>query len=113
MRFRSVCVSASNLEEYLSKIKEKENSYIEESTLAHIKKISLEEKINYNDEYELLGYRANYKMNKFEKLRRNRKRKRLSKHFRKKIYFLYKRNRINSETINIKNSKIKLYEGEI
>ena len=110
MRFRSVGVSASNMDEYISKIKEKENSYIEESTLAHIKCISLEEKNNYNDEYALLGHRANYKMSKFEKLRRNRKRKRLNKHFRKKIYFLHKRNRINSETINIKNSTIKLFE---
>ena len=111
MRFRSVGVSASNLEEYLSKIKEKENSYIEESTLAHIKIISLEEeKNNFNDEYELLGHRANYKMNKFGKLRRNRKKKRLNKRFRKKIFFLHKRYRINSETINIKASKIKLLE---
>ena len=112
MRFRSVGASASNIEEYLSKLKEKENSFIEESTLAHIKIISLEEKNNYNDDYELLGHKATYKMNKFEKLRRNRKIKRLklNKNFRKKIYFIHKRNRINSETINIKNSSIKLID---
>ena len=111
MRFRSVGLSASNIEEYLSKIKQKENSYIEESALSHFNLISLEEKINYNDEYELLGHRANYKMNKFEKLRRIRKRKRLNKNFKKKKKsFLHKRNRINSETINIKNSNIKLFE---
>ena len=107
MRFRSIGASASNIEEYLSKIKERENSYIEESTLTHIKSISLEEKNNFDDEYELLGHRANYKINKFEKLRRIRKRKRLNKIFRKKIY---KRNRINSETINKKNETIKLFE---
>ena len=33
-------------EEYLTKIKEKENSYLEESTLTHIGLFSLEEKRN-------------------------------------------------------------------
>ncbi len=62
MRIRSSGVSASNMEEYLTKIKETENAYLEESTLIYFGLISLEEENNNNDEYELLGHKSNYKM---------------------------------------------------
>ena len=108
MRFRSFGVSASNLEEYLTKLKEKENAVIEESTLAHINFISLDEKSNNNEEYNLLAPKSNYKMKNFNKLRKKRKRKRFeSKQFyRKQIFFYHKRKRINSETINVNTSNI-------
>ena len=50
MRFRSFCVSASNMEEYLSKLKVQETEYIEESTLSHLNFMSLEPKINEEEE---------------------------------------------------------------
>ena len=112
MRFRSIGVAASTLEEYLTKIKEKENSYLEETTLTNIGFISLEEKRNNNEEYELLGYKSNYKMKNYEHKRRKRKRIRSNQFFRKKLFVRHKRNRINSESINICNTKIKILEGK-
>jgi len=112
MRFRSVGVSASNLEDFLIKLKEKENAIIEESTLAHINFISLEEKSNNDGEYNLLGPKSNYKMKNISKLRRRRrKRKRFesNQYYRKKIFFYHKRKRINSETINTNFSNINLF----
>ena len=111
MRFRSIGVSASNLEEYLSKLKEKENAFIEESALVHINFISLDEKSNNDDEYDLLAPKSNYKIKIFNKLRNRRKRKRFesNQYFRKKIFFYRKRKRINSETINVNNSHINLF----
>ena len=44
MRFRSIGISASNVRDYLNGIKELEDDYINESTLAHLGFISLEEK---------------------------------------------------------------------
>ena len=113
MRFRSIGVAASSLEEYLTKIKEKENCCLEEFTLTHLRFINLEEKRNNNEEYELLGYKSNYKMKNFEHKRRKRKRIRSNQFFRKKLLFVrHKRNRINSESINICNTKIKILEGK-
>jgi len=114
MRFRPCGMSASNIEEYLKKIKEKEQSYLEESTLSHITCISLAEKsINEedDDEYDLLRPTSNYEMKKYEKFIK--RRKRLigpKKYFRKKIFFHHKRSRINSESINLIDSKIKILE---
>ncbi len=112
MRFRSVGISASNIDDYLSKLKEKENDYLEESTLAHISFITLEEKVIDNDEYEFLGAKSNYKMKKYESNRKKRKRKRIisTQYFRKKIFFHHKRKRINSESINIIKTNINLFE---
>ena len=111
MRFRSVGISASNLEEYLIKLKEKENAAIEESTLAHINFISLDENSNNDDEYDLLAPKSNYKIKNINKFRKRRKRKRFesNQYFRKKIFFYHKRKRINSETININTSNINLF----
>ena len=110
MRFRSVGISASNLEEYLIKLKKKENAAIEESTLAHIKFISLDENSNNDDEYDLLAPKSNYKIKNINKFRKRRKRKRFesNQYFRKKIFFYHKRKRINSETIKINTSNINL-----
>ena len=115
MRFRSCGMSASNIEEYLKKIKEKEQSYLEESTLSHITCISLVEKSNNenddNDEYDLLRPTSNYEMKRYEKF--TKRRKRLigpKKFFRKKIFFHHKRSRIISESIYAIDSKIKIFE---
>ena len=104
MRIRSCGVSASNMEEYLSKIKEIDNNYIEESTLTYFGFISLEEESNNNDEYELLGHKSNYKMSKIEKKRKMRKKVRINQYFRKKIFFHHKRSRINSESTFMSNN---------
>ena len=115
MRFRSCGMSASNIEEYLKKIKEKEQSYLEESTLSHITCISLVEKRNNenddDDEYDLLRPTSNYEMKRYEKF--TKRRKRLigpKKFFRKKIFFHHKRSRIISESIYAIDSKIKIFE---
>ena len=111
-RFRSCGMSASNIEEYLEKLKEKEEEYIQESTLAHITFISLDEKNNNNNDYDLLKPQSNYKISNYEKIKNRKKRKRIisTQYFRKKIFFHHKRNRINSETINSTSSEIKLFE---
>ena len=109
MRFRLNGISESSIEEYLDKAKEQENTYREESTLAHFSLISLVENNNINDEYELLGHNSNYKMKKYEIFRKKRKKIRPTQYFRKKIVFRHKRNRINSES-NIIGSNINLSE---
>ena len=115
MRFRSFGVSASNMEEYISKLKAQEAEYIEESTLSHLNYFSLEPKINEEDErsddYALLGHKSSYRILKlnFHKKRRKRKRIFSNQFIRKKIYFHRKRKRLNSEQINtniIKNDNI-------
>ncbi len=112
MRFRSIGVSASSKEEYLEKIKEQENSYIEQSTLAHIGFISIDEKKDLSDEYDLLGPKSNYKIKNIKRIRINRRkknRKRISsiQYFKKKIIFRHKRKRINSEVFK---PKVNLFE---
>ena len=115
MRFRSFGVSASNMEEYLSKLKVQETEYIEESTLSQLNYISLEPKIDEDDDncddYALLGHKSSYKIHKINFRKKRRKRRRISsnQYFRKKIYFHHKRKRINSEQYDInitKNSNI-------
>ncbi len=115
MRFRSFGVSASNMEEYISKLKVQESEYIEESILSHLNFISLEPKINEedesNDDYALLGHKSSYRIQKlnFRKKRRKRRRINSNQFFRKKIYFHRKRKRLNSEQINtniVKNDNI-------
>ena len=116
MRFRSFCVSASNMEEYLSKLKVQETEYIEESTLSHLNFMSLEPKINEeeekSDDYALLGHKSSYRIQKlnFHKKRRRRRRLNSSQFFKKKIYFHRKRKRLNSEqqiyTNIVKNDNI-------
>ena len=118
MRFRSFCVSASNMEEYLSKLKVQETEYIEESTLSQLNYISLEPKIDEDedddncDDYAFLGHKSSYKIQKInfcKKIRKRRRRISSNQYFRKKIYFHHKRKRINSEQYDInitKNSNI-------
>ena len=115
MRFRSFGVSASNMEEYLSKLKVQETEYLEESTLSQLNYISIEPKINEdddnNDDYALLGHKSSYRVQRinFRKKRRKRRRINSNQYFRKKIYFHHKRKRINSEQYDInitKNSNI-------
>ena len=87
MRFRSIGVSASNIRDYLKRVKEVEDNYINESTLAHIGFISLEE-TDSND--ELLGPNSIYKLTKL-KIQKGRKRKRNInvQYYRKKLYFFH------------------------
>ena len=84
MRFRSIGISASNIRDYLTHIKELEDNYINESTLAHLGFISLEEK-NFKDEF--LGPNALYKLIKLKEQRRRKRRK--IQFYRKKIFFYH------------------------
>ena len=58
MRFRSIGICATNIGDYLARIKEVEDNYINESILAHIGFISLEEN---NNKDGLLGPNSLYK----------------------------------------------------
>ena len=104
MRFRSFGVSASNMEEYISKLKAKEAEYMEESTLSQLTYITLETKNNQDDDnshdYALLGHKSSYRIQKLNFRRKRRKRGKIfsTQFFRKKIYFYrHKRKRVNSE----------------
>ena len=72
MRFRSIGISASNKKDYLSYIKEVENDYINESILAHIGFISLEETNNID---QLLGPNSLYKLSKLKTKTKRKRRK--------------------------------------
>ncbi len=99
MRFRSIGICASNKKDYLSSIKEIEDSYINESTLAHIGYISLEE-TNLTD--ELLGPHCIYKISKLKNQRR--KRRKFQK-YRKKLYFYRQtKTNVNNKEINLINN---------
>ena len=84
MRFRSIGISASNIRDYLTNIKEVEDNYINESTLAHLGFISLEEK---SFKGQLLGPNALYKLTKLKEQRRRKRRK--MQFYRKKIFFYH------------------------
>ena len=80
MRFRSFGISASNMDEYLSKIKAQEAEYIEESTLSQLNYFSLEPKNSQDedsDDYALLGHKSNYKITKINVRKKRRKRGRI------------------------------------
>ena len=83
MRFRSIGICASNKKDYLSFIKEVENNYINESILAHIGFISLEETNNIT---QLLGPNSIYKLSKLKTKRKRRKFVKIQ-NYRKKRYF--------------------------
>ena len=102
MRFRSIGVCASNITDYLTHIKEVEDNYINESTLAHLGFISLKEN-NNND--GLLGPNSLYKL-KIIKEQKRKKRKRV-KCCRKKLFFYHQTKYNDNKNIvdekNIKN----------
>ena len=89
MRFRSIGISASNIRDYIKSIKEVEDNYLNESILAHIGFISLEE-TSCND--ELLGPNSIYKITKL-KIQKRRKRRNIMKvqYYRKKLYFYHQK----------------------
>ena len=99
MRFRSIGICASNKKDYLSYIKEVENDYINESILAHIGFISLEETNNAD---QLLGPNSIYKLSKL-KAKTKRKRRKFIKiqNYRKKIYCKIKQKIRNNSGSNI------------
>ena len=104
MRFRSIGVSAQNISDYLTRIKEEEDNYINESILLHIGYISLEES---KGEDGHLGFNSKYKL---EERRKKRRRKILKfPYYRKKLYLLKQANKIPSickhseNNVNISN----------
>lgn len=84
MRYRSIGVSATNIRDYLKRVKEVEDTYINESTLAHIGFISLKEKKFKN---ELLGPNAIYKLTILNE--QGRRKKRRMQYYRKKLFFYH------------------------
>ena len=94
MRFRSIGISAPNLRDYLKRIKEEEDNYINESILAHIGFISLEDS---NNKDGVLGPNSIYKLT-YLKSQRKKRRKKIMKfhHYRKKLHFHYQENKNNS-----------------
>ena len=94
MRFRSIGISAPNLRDYLKRIKEEEDNYINESILAHIGFISLEDS---NNKDGLLGPNSIYKLTNLKSHRKKRRRKLVKiHHYRKKLNFHYQANKDNS-----------------
>ena len=76
MRVRSFGISASNMEEFISILKEKEAEYIEESTLFQLNYISLKEQDTedtLNNEYNFLLNQSNYKIRRLNNQRKKRK----------------------------------------
>ena len=74
MRVRSFGISASNMEEFISILKEKEAEYIEESTLSQLNYISLKEQDTedtLNNEYNFLLNKSNYKIRRLNNQRKN------------------------------------------
>ena len=73
MRVRSFGISASNMEEFISLLKEKEAEYIEESTLSQLNYISLKEDTEdiLNNEYNFLLNKSNYKIRRLNNNRKN------------------------------------------
>ena len=105
MRFRSIGISASNIRDYLNRIKELEDDYINESTLAHLGFISLEEKKGKDG---LLGPNSLYKLKQLKSRRRRKKRKILNYQYcRKKLYFYHpeKNDSNDNSTIDNDNNK--------
>ena len=97
MRFRSVGISASNIRDYLARIKEEEDNYINESLLAHIGIISLEETKNKDG---LLGPNSLYKLTYLKNQRKKRDKIMKSHHYRKKLYFHHNTIKFNSNKEN-------------
>ena len=100
MRFRSIGVSASNLRDYLKSLKEVEDNYINESILAHIGFISLEES-NIND--ELLGPNSLYKLTKLKIQKKKKRRKMLKIHYYRKKLFFYHQTKLDDNNSEINN----------
>ena len=74
MRVRSFGISASNMEEFISILKEKEAEYIEESTLSQLNYMSLKEQDTedtLNNEYNFLLNQSNYKIRRLNNQRKN------------------------------------------
>ena len=98
MRFRSIGISAPNLRDYLKRIKEEEDNYINESILAHIGFITLEDS---NNKDGLLGPNSIYKLTYLKSQAKKRRRKIMKfHHYRKKLHFHYQTNKNNSRNEN-------------
>ena len=98
MRFRSIGASASNIGDYLTKIKEEEDKYIYESILSHIGFFSLKESKKRDG---LLGPKSIYKLTTLKKEGKRRRRKILKSHYLKKLYFHHQKCKVDSNDENI------------
>jgi hypothetical protein len=96
MRFRSIGVSATNIKDYLSRVKELEDNYLIDSLLTHIGIISLEAN-NYNDGH--LGPNSLYKLTNLKTKRKRKWRKNFKfQTHRKKLHFHHETNNDNNDS---------------
>ena len=107
MRVRSLGISASTMDEFISIVKEKEAEYIEESTLSQLNYISLKEEEtddSINNEYIFLTKQSNYKIRRLNNHRKRRKKvNSFSPNFPKKII---KFHGLGRKRLNIKISDV-------
>ena len=100
MRFRSIGASATNIRDYLSRVKELEDNYLNESLLTHIGFISLEE---HNNKDGLLGPNSLYKLTNLKMKKKRKWRKNFKIHIhRKRLHFHETNNKSND--INVINN---------
>ena len=101
MRFRSIGICATNIGDYLTRIKEVEDNYINESILTHIGFISLEDN---NNKDGLLGPNSLYKLRRVKNHRKRKWRKIFKSQFhRKKLHFHLKTDE-NSNDIKVNHN---------
>ncbi len=105
MRIRSITVSASNETEYLRKLVEAENNYLNEISLSSIGFISLDDNDIDGDDYGLLSSNTNNKIMRYdnEKNKKKRKKRKLSLQFplfRKKLHKRKRGSTATNTTIN-------------
>ena len=95
MRFRSIGESGKNIGDYLTKIKEVENSFWHESILAHINMISLENDIEVKE--GSLSSNSIYKITLFKQHKRK---KTKTQYYRKKFCIQQRTNKSDVNNVN-------------
>ena len=85
MRFRSIGESGSNIRDYLTRIKEVETNFINESILAHLDTISLKNNVKIKE--GRLGSNSIYKLSLL-KTHKKRKRKEIKSYYYRKKFFI-------------------------
>ena len=115
MRVRSLGISASTMDEFISIVKEKEAEYIEESTLSQLNYISLKEEEtddSINNEYIFLTKQSNYKIGRLNTHHKRRKNvDSFSPNFPRKIIKFHGlgRKRLNIQISDVNKDKTKSF----
>ena len=99
MRFRSIGECGTNARDYLSNIKEVETNFINESILAQLGTVSLNDNIKIKEGH--LGTNSKYKIRLLKRNKRRKKNNIKSYYYRKKFNV-----RHNKEKLDVNNDKI-------